>query len=183
MRRPLLMALILVVAGCSVLPARPPAPALHDFGPAAAASSGPGARMSVDAPDWLMSEQIHYRLAFDDPTRVRYYNLDRWLAPPPVLLAQYLSIPAGDDLQVTVRLLDFEQVFDSATSARAVMRFRVSVAVSGDERAGRATEFRLSRPCLTADAKGAVTAFALLVAEARTRLAAWLDDPGAQSDR
>lgn len=179
MRAPTLwgfMFFMAVVPGCSILPERPPTPAIHDFGQAIQTAGLPqngAAMVAVSAPEWLMDDQIHYRLAYDDPTRVRFYNLDRWLASPPSLLAQYLSSGMTGGIRMHVRLLDFEQIFDTPNTAHVLMRFRATIRPPGDTSESHERRFQLSRACTTPDARGAVTAFALMVGDAEGQLRAW----------
>ncbi|MBS1214993.1 MAG: putative lipoprotein [Proteobacteria bacterium] len=129
-------------------------------------------RVAGAAPTTRLSDQIRYRFAFDDPTRVRYYSLDRWLAPPPSLLSQRLASGIAADGQLHVRLLDFEQIFDAPRTARVIMRFRASLKADGIGTTEQ--EFRLSHLCPTPDAKGAVTAFAVLVDDSVDKIRDWV---------
>ncbi|MFZ2407812.1 MAG: hypothetical protein WAW41_21995, partial [Methylobacter sp.] len=75
--------LVFFSAGCSVTAQQP---ALHDFGlPAPAEIHQDKASVSVNAPTWLWDNRIRYRLLFASPSQVRFYGLDRWIAPPPEL--------------------------------------------------------------------------------------------------
>jgi len=176
--RALPFALLLTLSACSLLPARPPTPALHDFGPAEATLAGDKAvwsSVAVDAPEWLQSENIRYRLLYSEPTRVRYYAQDRWLAPPPALLAQRLSLSqAAGGLRLKIKLLEFEQVFDSAQSARVILAFRATAVQADNEAIAGEKVFHFSKPTTSADAQGAVTSSASLIGEAVNSLKAWL---------
>jgi cholesterol transport system auxiliary component len=90
--------LALVSVSCSVLPERPAPPGVHDFGPLVATTpvaTHAWSGATVAAPDWLRDAKLRYRLLYRQPTRVQFYALDRWVAPPPDLLAQALSTTAG----------------------------------------------------------------------------------------
>lgn len=170
-----ILALALWLAGCSLYPQRPPQPALHDFGPAPASQAGTPPAITVEAPAWLHEERLRYRLRYADPTGVRFYRLDAWLAPPPTLLEQYLgNALAGlqPGWRLHLDLTEFEQVFDSPSEARVVLGFQASA----DNGRGTLSErrFHLSQPCPSPDAAGAVTAHAAVAASAADALRAWL---------
>ena len=173
-------ALSLVLSACSVLPDRPPSPALHDFGLGERASSGhaeaaPWMGVTVDAPEWLQSENIRYRLLYSEPTRVRFYSQDRWIAPPPALLAQRLSLCGGGKGHgLKINVLEFEQVFDGPRQARMILAFRALAYRPGEEAAIAEKLFRFARSTPSADAQGAVTAAHGLVEEAAKSLEGWL---------
>ena len=128
MKNLLWMFAVALLAACSILPKPPPPPALHDFGPA---TSAPAATVvpveaTVSAPAWLDGSTIYYRLIFSDPTQLRAYADNRWLAPPAELLqarlqAAFAGGRAGG-YRLHVNLLDFEQEFDSAQSAHVSVR-------------------------------------------------------------
>ncbi|TAN50088.1 MAG: hypothetical protein EPN21_09755 [Methylococcaceae bacterium] len=163
--------LCVLLSACSVLPSRPAPPAVHDFGPAAAANA---AAVNVDAPSWLRDERLRYRLLYNDPTQVRFYARDHWLAPPPALLGQRLNVAVdGDRYRLKVTLTDFEQMFDAPDQARVVLNLRVHAeTVAGKPVAERL--FQYTQPCSSADARGAVEAYAALVRLATDSLRTWL---------
>lgn len=167
--------LSLAVAGCSLSPDRSPPPALHDFGPAMAGAEHPTWTVtSVDAPELLRDERIRYRLLYADPTRVRFYTRNRWLAPPPTLLEQSLAAAGGgSEYRLRVRLLDFEQLFDRPGEARVVLRFAVT-AESTERGQDREREFSFVRATESPDAAGAVQAYAAVADEAIAAVRAWI---------
>ncbi|MDD2768909.1 MAG: hypothetical protein PHT19_09250 [Methylococcus sp.] len=164
---PWILLLALAVPACSMLPERPPQPALHDFGIAAPSAPAPWSAAEVDAPDWLQTDRLQYRLLYANPTELRAYAQDRWVAPPPALLEQRLkSSRSSTGYRLRIELQTFEQVFDRPGNSRVTMSFRAETP-SGDE------TFRLDQPAASADAAGAVQAFAQMVdraiAQLRTR--------------
>lgn len=179
----------LLLAACNLYPARPPQPALHDFGPTPAlaplsmtspprpeeeAGKVAVALVNVDAPAWLRDDRLHYRLLHADPTLVRFYARDAWLAPPPALLAQRLRAAMdGSRYRLRLTLTDFEQVFDSPASAHIVLNFRAS-AESPDGKSAAERLFQYTHPCPSANAKGAVDAYAAAVEEAVREVRQWL---------
>lgn len=172
------IALLLTLASCSLLPSRPPAPALHDFGPAEkaiASENGAWFSVTVDAPEWLQSENIRYRLLYSEPTRVRFYSQDRWLAPTPALLAQRLSLSQGiNGLRLKIRLLEFEQVFDSPQNARLILAFRATAMAADSEKVIGEKIFQFNRATVAANAQGAVAGSAQIIGEAVSGLHEWL---------
>lgn len=120
-----------LLAACSILPTPPPSPALHDFGPPASVpTAAVPVEAGVSAPAWLDDTAIYYRLMYADPTQLRAYADNRWLAPPAQLLQARLRgafANGSAHCRLEVRLLDFEQVFDSAQSAHISLRAQASL--------------------------------------------------------
>lgn len=175
-------AVMSVTTACGVFPDRPAQPAVHDFGLAEGFSSVSSSRamalvwsnVTVTAPAWLQNENICYRLLYADPTRVRYYARDRWLAAPNALLAHRLSMAGGGGgWRLRIELLEFEQIFDSPQNARVILTFHALAQRSAEEDAVAEKIFRFSLPSPTADAQGAVTASVGLVDEAVKSLQNW----------
>src|SRR5258708_37218733 len=81
------LALGLACAGCGIAPAPAPAIANYDFGPAPDGDPAQGPRRAllvhdVDAPAWLDSPFIHYRLACQAPAPRPAHAVDlRALSP------------------------------------------------------------------------------------------------------
>jgi cholesterol transport system auxiliary component len=130
--------------------------------------------VSVDAPVWLQDENIRYRLLYAEPSRVRFYAQDRWLAPPSAMLAQRLSLVGNrQGLRLKIKLFEFEQVFDDSQRARMRLVFRAFALRRDSEDMVGEKLFNLSLPTPSTDAKGAVTASALLMDEAVDLLQVW----------
>ena len=169
---PGVLALLLMTA-CSLTPKQP---ALHDFGyPASIPTAKSLPAISVDAPTWLWDNRIRYRQLYASRTRVGFYALDLWLAPPPELFEQSL-MAAGktDNYSLSIRLQDFEQQFDAPDKSKVVLRFSAT-AYSGDPKKTIGTqEFYLERPAATPDAAGAVGGFSALTRQAADRIQVWL---------
>jgi cholesterol transport system auxiliary component len=179
------LALLLTVSACSLFPDRPAPPALHDFGlsekatslQAGCSAANSGSTASVTAPEWLQTENIRYRLLYADPTQVRYYTQDRWLASPPAMLAQRLALACGKNgWRLKISWLAFEQVFDAPHSAKVILVFRATAQRPASEEIVAEKLFSLSQPASTADAKGAVAASEQLVGEAVNALQTWVTE-------
>lgn len=123
---------LMLTAGCNVLPKPQPAPARHDFGPA------PDLRVSVpaairltgvEAPDWIDSTDILYRMLAKDPTRLRRYADNRWAASPRQLISARLQraglgtypTPSAR-YTLTLELTDCEQVIAGPQLAHVDLR-------------------------------------------------------------
>lgn len=178
----LAIALMLTASACNLFPDRPSSPALHDFGSSEKFTSSQSGdsdattwlTVAVEAPEWLQNENIRYRLLYADPTRVRFYAQDRWLASPSAMLAQRLSLASGrHGWRLKISLLKFEQVFDDPQKARVILVFSASVQRPGSEEIVNKKVFSLSLPSPTADAAGAVFASAILVDDAISSLQIW----------
>lgn len=159
--------LSLAVSACSLLPERPPQPALHDFGAAGAAAPAPWSSVDVDAPDWLQNDRLQYRLLYAKPTELRSYTLDRWIAPPPALLEQRLKAGrSANGYRLRIELQAFEQVFDRPGRSHVMIRLRA-------ETPAAAKTFQFEQPTASPDAAGAVQAFAQTISRAVAQLRAW----------
>ena len=189
----LFLVLPLVLAGCGVLGGgQRAAPRLYDFGVATRAGAVPDVPValgSVTAATAVASTEIRYRWA-NDPLRTLAYTESRWLTPPADLLANRLAEALGGSrasgtrvgrqsrgpgpVRLAVEITTFEQVFDSPTSARALLRIVAEVQDGRTRRViGRhVVEEELASP--SADAAGAVTALVQLAESAVVEILRWI---------
>ena len=169
----LLFAMLFFMSGCSISPKQP---ALHDFGlPVSMSADKVRSTVTVDAPSWLWDDRIRYRQLYASSTRVGFYALDLWIAPPPELFEQLLlAYGKTRNYSLIVRLQDFEQQFDAPDRARVMLRFSVDAYSGDNHRKVGAREFYLERPVATPDAAGAVNGFALLARQAAHNIQNWL---------
>jgi len=154
--------------------------ALHDFGSpvsilADKSTRGNKPAITVDAPTWLWDDRIRYRLLYASPTRVGFYTLDHWVAPPPELFEQLL-ISSGkiQNYSLVIWIHDFEQQFDTPDRARVMLRFSVEAYSGGHDKKVHTKEFYLEQLTATADALGAVRGFANLTRQAADKIQVWL---------
>jgi len=156
------------------------APALHDFGvgnalPASGLHQSASTEIKVSAPRWLSDNRIRYRLLYDQPTRVRFYNLDQWIAPPPELLRLHFAAGRLDpNYSLVIQLLNFEQQFESPANASVLLRFSADVFAAGSKNKRESREFVLRSGKVGPDAQGAVKGFAELAGQASQQIQAWL---------
>jgi cholesterol transport system auxiliary component len=164
--------LILAVSSCSILPKTQPS-AAHDLGypdsnaPTENVTLAQQAPITVETPKWLSDNRIRYRLLYATPTQVRFYSLDRWIAPPPELFGQLLTASGKQwPNPIIIRLDVFEQQF--------IMHFTATTTPADNKQKLSTRDFLLQLPCPTADAKGAVNGFTNLTRRAVDNIQAWL---------
>lgn len=165
-----------VLAGCSLVPDTQPV-VTYDLGPAVATTAATPAAATplpplrvfpTDGPAWLDGNAIYYRLHYAQAERLQPYATQRWVMSPVRLFDERMreAISARGALGWTgdkatpalkVDLLDFEQVFDSATASRGVVRARATVFRDGV--VGQKT-FVAEQPAPSADGAGGVKALA-----------------------
>ena len=147
---------LIILAGCSALPAAPERPVLYDFGPGLQepapaqpqAALPPLALATVDSavlPEG--STAVHYRLAYADARQLRPYQSARWSQPPAQLLEQRLRAVLGERRAVLradkaliaarqgqaptavlrVELEEFSQIFTSEQGSTGVVRLRATL--------------------------------------------------------
>jgi cholesterol transport system auxiliary component len=200
--RLLCMAAVLVLAGCKSLPDKPAEQTMYDFGPApsaplaGAASGTPLQLPDVQVTGILETSALLYRLAYEDPHRLRPYAYARWSAEPGELLRQRLRDVLGRDRPVLdsaasaaltrrgatpppvlrVELEEFSHVFDAPGTSRGVVRVRCTLLEStgSGERLVAQRSFQVERPAPTPDPAGGVRALAAASDALAQELAAWL---------
>lgn len=161
-----------LLGGCSLVPDTPQV-VTYDLGPAAAAPANaaplPPLRVfPTDGPAWLDGNAIFYRLHYAQAERLQPYATQRWVMSPVRLFDERLreAISARGALGwngdrgtpgLKIDVLDFEQVFDSATTSRGVVRVRATVFRNGV--IGQKT-FVAEQPAPSADGAGGVKALA-----------------------
>jgi cholesterol transport system auxiliary component len=179
-----ILALTLIIIGVNACSIRPKASALHDLGYVYTINGASETTTQIDqkqspvtveAPKWLEDSGIHYRLMFSSPTQIRTYAMDRWVASPPELFEQLLNNSGKQwPKSLIINLHAFEQQFDAPEKAKALMQFTATTLPDEKSNHSIKREFTLQRPCPTADAKGAVTAFTELTRQASDKIQAWL---------
>ncbi len=185
MRLMLALALVLSLAGCTLLPAPPPPTVLHDLGamPEQRVALAWQLEVQVVAPPWLDDGQVHYR--HSEATRLAAYRDHRWAAPPSALLAQRLrdrlapAVPGAPGRWLGIELVLFEQRFvDDGAEARIAARVRVRERGGGALLASR--DFALRVPAASADVDGGVAGLAVALDRLAVAVIDWLAEPAAE---
>jgi cholesterol transport system auxiliary component len=175
---PALLASLGFLSACGLKRAPRPPVASYDFGslqtgPPAAESRIAHVIVVQDpiAPLWIDSRDMHYRLAYDEPARLRRYASSRWALSPVQLVGTLLRTRMGEatergaairdyglesDYWVRVELEEFSQFFDTEQTGRALVRLKVAL----NERRGRRLlaqrTFAAEAACPSPNAQGAV---------------------------
>lgn len=163
-----------LLTGCASV--KKPQAELFDLGLALPAAAMPAlppmALADVNAPEWLDSPAIFYRLAYDSGRQPRPYANSRWSMSPAQLFAQRLKSRVGQaggtllsasDGATGVPVLhldadEMSQVFDSADRSDGLVSMRLSV-LNGKRLVGQKSFVRRV-PSASADAAGGVDAIA-----------------------
>ena len=151
---------------------------------AAGASRLSPLKVVVNAPSWLDSDTIYYRLPARDGDQARVYANSRWLASPARLFEDRLRaalsvdrpvLSAGDPTAapaLRVELEEFAQYFDSTSASRGVVQIRATL-FNGTKLLAQTT-LRAQAPAETADAAGGTRALAAATAAVQKQLVQWL---------
>ena len=186
--------MLLLLAGCTLVPKKTIPVAVYDFGPPASVEQH--TPISIDhsilvtdilAPVWLDNQTIAYRLAYHDPARIYAYANSRWAASPAKLLTQRLKhklsthtrngiVSSRDGLKADYALLieleEFTHVFDQPEQSRAVIHLRASLIERSTRQLLAQNPFTIERNTPSADAAGAV---ATLISASDAMAAALID--------
>jgi cholesterol transport system auxiliary component len=191
MQAAMLCASAWLLCGClpQLIPEAAPPPATFDFGPPPDERAAPLAvhvyLASVSAPTWLETTRIHYRRLDEQPSALRAYARNEWIAPLSELFAERLSrrlmlaAPAGAGEEVTLRLriLRFEHIYAGPDDAYVVANVRASY--EGFD--GRERHRELERRRATAAAvDGATDALPRVADEIIDEVLGWLREETAE---
>ena len=173
-RAAMLLLCCALLPGCASI--KKPQAELYDMGLATAAANMPAlppmALAEVNAPEWLDSPAIFYRLAYAKARQPRPYADSRWSMSPAQLFAQRLksrmsqaggTLLSASDGATGIPLLhldadEISQVFDSPESSSGLVAMRLSV-LNGRRLLGQKSFVR-RMPAPSADAAGGVEAIA-----------------------
>lgn len=138
-------------------------------------------QVKVQAPVWLNSPAMQYRLLYADTERRLSFTESRWVAPPADMLELALkrrNSPLENRLEAEgcrlhVDLDEFIQVFDLPDSSRALVELRASLVSS---RNGKLMAHRRFIQASSAgnDAKSGVAAFVVALRSVSTDIDEWL---------
>lgn len=170
--------IVSLLAGCAVTQPRPSSQAF-DLGPTRLEKANGDAPQvpalsiaHIDAPSWLDSTRMFYRLAYANEQRPQPYSGSRWISPPAQLFEQRLKSRLGQSggmvvsasagaMRVPVlhiEMDEFMQVFESPEQSVAHVTVRAAV-IDNRVLAAQKT-FVKQLPAPTADASGGVEALA-----------------------
>lgn len=144
---------------------------------------------------------MFYRLNYSDSQQLRAYQNARWSLPPSQMVEQRLRMRLGlerpvlsgkDNVrplladkrsiaQLRVTVDEFNQVFDSASSSRALLRLSASLIGAGESAGNQLLGqkvFTVEVLSSSADAAGGAQAMARAVDEAAAQLSRWLQGYG-----
>jgi cholesterol transport system auxiliary component len=184
----------LASGGCALRPA-PRAPvAYHDLGEWSGAPAGPPIDALIIVPDpagplWVDSDEMHYRLAYDDPSRVRRFANSQWVVSPLQMIGARLraalaarvvrggaladiGVPGDYWLRSTVE--EFGQVFDDSVKSRGVLRMRVALVRARGHALVEQRGFAAEVPAPTPDARGGVAALTQALDQCVAAVSAWV---------
>ena len=138
-------------------------------------------QIEVQAPPWLDTPAMQYRLAYADKGRREIYAGSRWVAPPARLLEQLLkqrllSGSAGmpeAGCRLRVDLDEFVQVFDTPGSSRALLEVRAALLAPRAEIPLARRGFSQA-PAAGADARAGAVAFDDAARQLAGEIASWL---------
>lgn len=188
-----LLVCVLLAASCSLPRQQRVAPQVYDLGQPLA-DVRERARIGVTllvpvigAPAWLDTTGITYRLAYEDPTRVRAYANSRWVDTPALLLTQQLRsrlaasasrvVDPGDgaraDYALRVELEDFTQTFDAPDKSRVRPLIRAILVDLATRNVVAQATFRTQRPA-PPNASGAAAALAQASRELLDNVLDWV---------
>lgn len=177
--RGLVLGCLLALGGCSLTPPQAQQPKYHDFGPPEAPFQQVGADLGlreVITSVWLDNSEIHYRLLYDDPTQLRAYAKNRWVAPPTDLLQhdmrKRMSPEGKPAFWLEVHLTRFEQDFDKPNQSHVVFKATALLIYASDGLVAKRKHFDYSTDSApTVD--GAVTGLSALAKRASRNMVVW----------
>jgi cholesterol transport system auxiliary component len=185
-----IMVITLLVAGCATHQASPARYALGiERGPfhVDVPLNTPLEVRTIQAPSWLRSTAITYRLLYVHASQLRTYGQSRWIAPANELLTLRLregisaagrrpildrALDDADRYRLDVSLRDFRQEFPSPTQSRCLVVFNATLTY--DHRVIAQRDFVAEQPAPTADADGAALGLGRASDEAIGQLVRWL---------
>ena len=188
---------LLLLAGCTLAPKKNTPMAVYDLSmqQSIEPNSSPSINASilvanVTAPIWLDNHEIHYRLAYHDPSRSYTYANSRWVASPAKMFTQrikgYLATRTQKgivsnhdalkaDYALHIELAEFTQVFDHLENSRVIVRMRASLIDRSARQMIAQREFASEQNTATADAAGAVKALISASDTVLNELLQWLN--------
>ncbi len=145
----------------------------------------------VNAPEWLGSTMMYYRLAHVDLRETRFYTLSRWNMPPSKLFRDRLesrlvsasggSVSREGRWRLIVHMEDFSQHFVDDANSEGRIALRVSV-LDGDGLVAR-QRFLRAVPAPAPDAPGGARALSVATDEVIADILRWLTEIGREQQK
>jgi len=145
---------------------------------------------AVDAPSWLNSRDIYYRLLYQDQDSIAAYSQAQWITAPPIIIGRLLTDHLADtnlwkavvnadsnavtNLTLHVNLLEFQQEFTSAKQSQAVLRARATLVDNRSNEVIAQSDFVFQVPAAHADAEGGVAALDKATTDMLNAITQWL---------
>lgn len=179
-----------LLAGCAGN--TPSSMALYDLGPLRAQNAAPSTPLpaisvaDIQAPAWMDSQMMFYRLSYSNDLQPRPYSSSKWTMPPAQLFEQRLKsglaraggvVVSASDGAINLPILrlaadDFSQTFESAGRSSVQVVIRASLF---DGRVLRAQKvFASQMPAASADAQGGAAALSAASDAIISEVGAWL---------
>lgn len=177
----------LLASGCTQFISSPTAFAVYDFGSVDRLETPPAilpAAISVDAPTWLSSSAMQYRLEYLGTSGREAYVGSRWAGHPAEMLQRTLSAAltegsgAAGRCRLGLHLDEFIQVFEDESRSATELVVRATLIAPRDEKVLERRTFVTRFDAPGADAQGGVFAHRQGVEAFTRQLAAWLDGLG-----
>ncbi len=187
--------LLLLLAGCNIIPRAPTPISTFDFGPLAQSeylrpvpSPIQIQFAGVTAPAWLDTQAMRYRLIYHHPAQTHVYANNRWAAPPASLLterikqhiASWQNLPDRRDNHarpatyiLKIELEDFVQVFDAVNRSHVNVSLRASLFERDTRLIVAQQRFSEMESTSSADASGAAKAFIAISNQLAAELIQW----------
>jgi cholesterol transport system auxiliary component len=156
----------------------------YDLGAAAVAWKPAGIAIdavSVQAPSWLATPAIAYRLLYAGAAERRSYAESRWVAQPAELIERALNRQTGavGGCRLRLDMDDLIQVFDAPQASRVLLDVRASLLTPQGETILARRAFSVMQAAPSADARGAVAGTASAMQALGAELSAWLTETAA----
>lgn len=186
---------LLLLAGCAVIPRAPTPISTFDFGSLARPEYlRPVSSLiqiqfaGVTAPAWLDTQAMRYRLVYHHPAQTHVYANNRWAAPPASLLterikqhiASWQNSPDRRDKRarpatyiLKIELEDFVQVFDAVNRSHVNVSLRASLFERDTRLLVAQQRFSEAQSTSSADASGAAKAFIAISDQLAAELIQW----------
>ena len=195
---------VLVLAGCSAIPDKPPRSIRYDFGPGPTTAAPAAAQplleplvlTEVETSSAWDGSPLLYRLGYADGNQLRPYAEARWSAPPPQLIRQRLRellsrqrpvLDSGESSALAradgkmprvlrLHLEEFSHWFETPGESWGLLRLRATLTENtpAGERLLAQRSVAVRQQAPTPDAPGGVRALAAATDVAAEEIAQWL---------